>query len=382
MAISPSPPPPTQPAIAEYPRMVPIAIVAPVSKEVLASTKRTFMTICILLAPIERAASITPGSTSLIEDSTIRPINGIAAITSGTIVADTVNTSTNTGYGIYNEEDGELQIDGGEISASCNAVMNEGKCTVNGGIIYKNPKNKYNRTFNNTGTTIMNGGRISAQKIEAESVLNTGNFTINNGETYGIYNVTGGKLVVNGGNLNNSDIFSKQYAIYNEENVKGDKKAIIEITGGNLEKVYSEGQATITGGTFKYIYNVKRTTYIDDSNGRTIEGIMKITGGNVNTTGSMGIQNVGQMSIKDFTVIINNSTDYDVNAVYNVGTLNIENTTISAYQNYYKDGSAKINGIYNSSDLTINETTINVRGYSKYTNNAHGIRNSGSNAKC
>ena len=306
---------------------------------------------------------------------------GTVKITSGTIVADTVNTSTNTGYGIYNEEDGELQIDGGEISASCNAVMNEGKCTVNGGIIYKNPKNKYNRTFNNTGTTIMNGGRISAQKIEAESVLNTGNFTINNGETYGIYNVTGGKLVVNGGNLNNSDIFSKQYAIYNEENVKGDKKAIIEITGGNLEKVYSEGQATITGGTFKYIYNVKRTTYIDDSNGRTIEGIMKITGGNVNTTGSMGIQNVGQMSIKDFTVIINNSTDYDVNAVYNVGTLNIENTTISAYQNYYKDGSAKINGIYNSSDLTINETTINVRGYSKYTNNAHGIRNSGSNAK-
>ena len=306
---------------------------------------------------------------------------GTVKITSGTIVADTVNTSTNTGYGIYNEEDGELQIDGGEISASCNAVMNEGKCTVNGGIIYKNPKNKYNRTFNNTGTTIMNGGRISAQKIEAESVLNTGNFTINNGETYGIYNVTGGKLVVNGGSLNNSDIFSKQYAIYNEENVKGDKKAIIEITGGNLEKVYSEGQATITGGTFKYIYNVKRTTYIDDSNGRTIEGIMKITGGNVNTTGSRGIQNVGQMSIKDFTVIINNSTDYDVNAVYNVGTLNIENTTISAYQNYYKDGSAKINGIYNFSDLTINETTINVRGYGKYTNNAHGIRNSGSNAK-
>ena len=87
MAISPSPPPPTQPAIAEYPRMVPIAIVAPVSKEVLASTKRTFMTICILLAPIERAASITPGSTSLIEDSTIRAIKGIAATTSGTTVA-------------------------------------------------------------------------------------------------------------------------------------------------------------------------------------------------------------------------------------------------------------------------------------------------------
>ena len=307
---------------------------------------------------------------------------GTVKITSGTIVADTVNTSTNTGYGIYNEEDGELQIDGGEISASCNAVMNEGKCTVNGGIIYKNPKNKYNRTFNNTGTTIMNGGRISAQKIEAESVLNTGNFTINNGETYGIYNVTGGKLVVNGGSLNNSDIFSKQYAIYNEESGKENEKSIIEINGGNLEKVYSEGQATITGGTFKYIYNGKRTTYLSDGNGSkevTIEGIMKITGGNVNTTGSMGIQNVGQMSIKNFSVIINNSTDYDVEAVYNVGQLNIENTTISAIQRYYKAGYAKTIGIYNMGNIIINGMTLNVSVYSNYSNDAYGIRNSGSN---
>ena len=307
---------------------------------------------------------------------------GTVKITSGTIVADTVNTSTNTGYGIYNEEDGELQIDGGEISASCNAVMNEGKCTVNGGIIYKNPKNKYNRTFNNTGTTIMNGGRISAQKIEAESVLNTGNFTINNGETYGIYNVTGGKLVVNGGSLNNSDIFSKQYAIYNEESGKENEKSIIEINGGNLEKVYSEGQATITGGTFKYIYNGKRTTYLSDGNGSkevTIEGIMKITGGNVNTTGSMGIQNVGQMSIKNFSVIINNSTDYDVEAVYNVGQLNIENTTISAIQRYYKAGYAKTIGIYNMGNIIINGMTLNVSVYSSYSNDAYGIRNSGSN---
>ena len=38
-------------------------------------------------APMLTAASITPGSTSFSEDSTIRAMNGAAAITSGTIVA-------------------------------------------------------------------------------------------------------------------------------------------------------------------------------------------------------------------------------------------------------------------------------------------------------
>lgn len=59
-AISPSPPPPTAPAIAEYPRIVPIAIVAPVIREVLASTSNTLKMILLLLAPIAFAASITP----------------------------------------------------------------------------------------------------------------------------------------------------------------------------------------------------------------------------------------------------------------------------------------------------------------------------------
>ena len=85
--MSPSPPPPTVPAIAEYPRIVPIAMVAPVIREVLASTRRTLVMIRQLLAHILLAASTTPASTSLMEDSTIRAINGPAASTSGTMVA-------------------------------------------------------------------------------------------------------------------------------------------------------------------------------------------------------------------------------------------------------------------------------------------------------
>ena len=88
MAMSPRPPPPTEPAIAEYPRIVPMAIVAPVISDVLDSSNSTFTIILKSLAPIDLAAYTTPASTSLIDDSTIRPINGIAATTNGTTVAD------------------------------------------------------------------------------------------------------------------------------------------------------------------------------------------------------------------------------------------------------------------------------------------------------
>lgn len=40
-----------------------------------------------VLAPMERAASMTPASTSLREDSTIRAMKGIAATTRDTMVA-------------------------------------------------------------------------------------------------------------------------------------------------------------------------------------------------------------------------------------------------------------------------------------------------------
>ena len=43
--------------------------------------------ICQVLAPIDLAASTTPASTSFNDDSTIRAINGIAAIVSGTMTA-------------------------------------------------------------------------------------------------------------------------------------------------------------------------------------------------------------------------------------------------------------------------------------------------------
>ena len=62
-------------------------MVHPVISEVLASTSNTLTMIRRFPAPIAFAASITPGSTSFMEDSTIRAINGIAATTSGTIVA-------------------------------------------------------------------------------------------------------------------------------------------------------------------------------------------------------------------------------------------------------------------------------------------------------
>ena len=85
--MSPRPPPPTVPAIAEYPKMVPKAMVAPVTSEVLASTSMTRKITSKSEAPMDLAASITPLSTSFSEDSTNLPIYGAAEMTSGTIVA-------------------------------------------------------------------------------------------------------------------------------------------------------------------------------------------------------------------------------------------------------------------------------------------------------
>ena len=62
-------------------------MVAPLISEVLASTRSTLKIICILLAPIAFAASMTPASTSFKEDSTTLAMYGAAQITSGTIVA-------------------------------------------------------------------------------------------------------------------------------------------------------------------------------------------------------------------------------------------------------------------------------------------------------
>mgnify|MGYP006978115824 CR=1 FL=1 len=68
--MSPSPPAPTTPAMDAYPKMVPKAVVAPATREVLASTKSTLVIMEKLLAPMDFAASTTPASTSFNEVST------------------------------------------------------------------------------------------------------------------------------------------------------------------------------------------------------------------------------------------------------------------------------------------------------------------------
>ena len=87
MAISPSPPPPVNPAMAEYPRIVVTDMAAPTSRDGLASGSSTLTIICQVDAPMDLAASMTPASTSFREDSTIRPMYGDAAIIRGTTVA-------------------------------------------------------------------------------------------------------------------------------------------------------------------------------------------------------------------------------------------------------------------------------------------------------
>ena len=59
----------------------------PTSKDGLDSGSITLVIICQLLAPMDWAASITPKSISLKEDSIKRATNGAALTTNGTMVA-------------------------------------------------------------------------------------------------------------------------------------------------------------------------------------------------------------------------------------------------------------------------------------------------------
>ena len=64
MATSPIPPPPTVPAMAEYPTKLMINKTTPFNMRGKDSFKYTRIRICKSLAPKERAASMTPGSVS------------------------------------------------------------------------------------------------------------------------------------------------------------------------------------------------------------------------------------------------------------------------------------------------------------------------------
>ena len=64
MAISPSPPPPTVPAIAEYPKIVPREIVAPTIRDVLASTRKAVLT------DIDRGVTMLKSETGYMERET------------------------------------------------------------------------------------------------------------------------------------------------------------------------------------------------------------------------------------------------------------------------------------------------------------------------
>lgn len=87
--MSPSPPAPTVPAIAEKPKSVINVRDTPRIKDGRLSKSNTLKIICILLVPKLCAASIRLPSTSAKDCSTILATNGAAVTTSGTIAPGT-----------------------------------------------------------------------------------------------------------------------------------------------------------------------------------------------------------------------------------------------------------------------------------------------------
>ena len=87
MAIFPSPPAPTAPAMAVHPSIDITDKVIPDTIDGIASFTITLNIICDFVAPKDLAASIKPSSTSFNAFSIILAINGAAAIVMGTMAA-------------------------------------------------------------------------------------------------------------------------------------------------------------------------------------------------------------------------------------------------------------------------------------------------------
>lgn len=159
--------------------------------------------------------------------------NGNRHDTKITINNGTLKSTAATGLAIFNPQDGEIIVNGGDISGSTGIEMRAGKLVVNGGTI-TGTNNELTNTANGSGSTSAGAGIAIAQHTTALSI----DVTINGGTIKGkapIYQVNPQKL--------------------DEE---GYKKITVKLTNGKFETinngtvaVFAENdRVAITGGTY------------------------------------------------------------------------------------------------------------------------------------
>ena len=140
--------------------------------------------------------------------------------------------------GIYNNQDAELTVDGGNISnnrSGCHTIYAwNAKVTVNGGSIHN--ENSGNATIMSAGTSevTINGGTISIKDGRVPGNGNTWTSCLTDAANTA-------QIIVNGGTLNGG--------------VRVQAGATMTINGGSFNDVYGSnyniyGTVTVTGGTF------------------------------------------------------------------------------------------------------------------------------------
>ncbi|MBO7239351.1 MAG: hypothetical protein J6V23_02580 [Bacteroidaceae bacterium] len=140
--------------------------------------------------------------------------------------------------GIYNNQDAELTVDGGNISnnrSGCHTIYAwNAKVTVNGGSIHN--ENSGNATIMSAGTSevTINGGTISIKDGRVPGDGNTWTSCLTDAANTA-------KIIVNGGTFNGG--------------VRVQSGATMTINGGSFNDVYGSnyniyGTVTVTGGTF------------------------------------------------------------------------------------------------------------------------------------
>mgnify|MGYP004608958049 CR=1 FL=1 len=224
--------------------------------------------------------------------------NGTLEMTGGVIEASGPS-NYDKGYGINNKDGGVVTIKEGATIRSNGSgvylVYNEGNGEVNleGGTI---TGAGYSTGIYNNGTGIVNikSGTINETSSDSTGVYNNGTGTINmtggtilevpNGyyaPTYGIYNRSTGNVNFNGGEINGGG-----NGIYNAS--MGNVSINDGVLAGDGVTIYNSdlGVITINGGTI----TSKQTNYPVANNG---QGIIKVTGGTI-TGKQYGIFNQGK----------------------------------------------------------------------------------------
>ncbi len=262
--------------------------------------------------------------------------SGTMTFKSGSININNTNGSNVKRYGIYNDGTGTIIMKEGNISETGSytyGIYNnvEGKVNVEGGTI----SGEYGIYNNNSGTITIEGGDISSSnsaiynkstgtvEIREGSVISSSSTTISNGST-GTINITG------------STITSNYYAISNS-------KGTVNISAGNISSTStsssaisnsSNGILTITGGTITS--KGTSTSYGTISNSATAT----ILGGTITSENGIGISNGRTLTIG------NNEGEVNIDSPVITGkTYGVSNSgTFNFYDGVIKGETSAISG--------------------------------------